>query len=225
MWAGPGSLAYSLSLIGTLRIDVAAYRLLSGLMVLDVIQRAAPNARLPPFSEKNMNKLQLCLCALALGSCATTPNGGPGAEDALVLGTFDSRGVAVAYVRSPAFAAVLQEMRADLERARAAGDEERVAQLEAEGPALQQVVHEQGFGTAPVDDILEHIADELPAIAQAAGVDVIVSRWQLAYRHPGARTVDVTDQLVAEFEPDEQTLQVIRELLESDPVLLSEITE
>jgi len=150
-------------------------------------------------------------------------------QPTVVVGTFDSRAVAVAYIRSDAFNEYLRGQQADIERAieraRSAGDRELLTDLEALGPAMQQRTHHQGFGNAPVDDILARIEDELPGIAQEAGVDVIVSKWSLAYRAPAAALVDVTELLVAEFEPDERTLRMIRELCETEPVPLDQISE
>ena len=76
------------------------------------------------------------------------------------------------------------------------------AALDALGPAMQKRLHEQGFGTAPVDDIIARIEDKLPDIAKEAGVDVIVSKWTLTYRSPAAKFVDVTGLIAAEFDPD-----------------------
>jgi hypothetical protein len=142
---------------------------------------------------------------------------------AVVVGTFDSRAVAVAYVRSDAFGERLRALRAEVDAAEAAGDAELAAELAARGPALQTEVHRQSFGTAPVDEIVALIEDELPAIAAAAGVDVIVSKWVLAYRGPRARFVDVTDLLAAEFDPDPETLEVIQDLVAMDPVPLEQL--
>ena len=141
----------------------------------------------------------------------------------VVLGTFDSRAIAVAYVSSDAFSERLHELRATLELAREAGDAERVAELEALGPAMQRQIHQQGFGTAAVDDILARIEDRIPGIAKAAGVDVIVSKWNLVYRNPAARSVDVTYQLIAPFAPDEATLKTIKELLAQEPVPIEDL--
>ena len=147
----------------------------------------------------------------------------------VVVGTFDSRAIAVAYIRSDAHAKRLNKLRAEVEaalaEARAAGDEARVAELEARGPALQRKAHQQGFSTAPVDDILVHVEDQLPAIAKEAGVDVIVSKWVLTYKRPTASFVDVTEALVAEFDPDEATMKVIKQLLATDPVPLDQLGE
>ncbi len=144
-----------------------------------------------------------------------------------VVGTFDSRAVAVAYAQSDAFRDYLVAQQADvaqvLERAKTAGDAELVAKLDALGPAMQKRLHEQGFGTAAVDDIIARIEDKLPDIAKEAGVDVIVSKWTLTFRSPAARFVDVTGLVAAEFDPDERTLKMIQSTVETEPVLLDEI--
>lgn len=148
-----------------------------------------------------------------------------GGRPMVSVGTFDSRAVAIAYVRSDAFEERLRALKEDLDRARADGDESRAAALEAQGPAMQAQVHRQGFGTAPVDDIIATIVEELPGIATEAGVDVLVSKWALAYRGPSAEFVDVTDRLAAEFDPDSKTLKIIQDILASDPVPLDQLVD
>jgi hypothetical protein len=150
----------------------------------------------------------------------------PAAKPA-VVGTYDSRAVAVAYTRSPQFAELLKGLRGDIDgaigRAKAAGDADLVAALEAIGPGMQQRAHLQGFGGAPVDAILARLADRLPAIAQRAGVDVIVSRWALDWQAPGVQFVDVTGLIAAEFQPTAQTLEVIEQLRDKPLVPLDEL--
>ena len=164
------------------------------------------------------------LLVLTLSAQSTTTMG---ENPTVVVGTFDSRGVLFAYVGSDEFKDYLSAQQADvgraLERARGAGDEELVAKLDALGPAMQKRIHEQGFGTAPVDDIIARIEDKLPDIAKQAGVEVIVSKWTLAYQSPAAKFVDVTDLLVAEFDPNEETLQGIREIVAQAPVPLDQL--
>jgi hypothetical protein len=153
----------------------------------------------------------------------TTMNENP----TVVVGTFDSRAVAVAYVQSDVFRDYMAAQQADVAqvrgRAKTAGDQELVEELNALGPAMQKRLHEQGFGTAPVDAIIARIEDKFPDIAKAAGVDVIVSKWTLTYRSPAAKFVDVTDLIVAEFDPDERTLKMIRSTVETEPIPLDEI--
>ena len=132
----------------------------------------------------------------------------------LRVGTFDSRAVALAYYRkfcrSPEFVARLKKLKEDRDRAKAAGDNEKAQKLEAEGRAMQEHSHGQVFGSAPVDEIVAKIKDQLPEIAKQAGVDLIVSKWSLTYRSPDAEFVDVTEPLAKLFQPDEQTWRMIR---------------
>ncbi|MCA8973616.1 MAG: hypothetical protein KDC98_02795 [Planctomycetes bacterium] len=177
-----------------------------------------------------MRKLQTAL-GILLGGClmssAPQDPATPATDPTVIVGTFDSRAVLMAYVRSPAFsdyvAAQKKDIGAAIARAREVGDHELIAELEALGPEMQNRIHRQGFGTAPIDDVLARIEDRLPKIAETAGVDVIVSKWQLAYQSPTARFVDVTDQLAAEFAPDEATRKVIEQIKTKDPVPLEEL--
>ncbi len=141
------------------------------------------------------------------------------------VGTFDSRAVAVAYARSENFMKHIRGLMDEYEKAKAAGDEKRVKELEAEGPAMQEMIHKQGFSTWPVDDILEQIQDKIPEIAKQAKVDVIVSKWDIVYQLPGVEFVDVTDLLVVPFNPTKETLDIIKSLKEQEPVSLKELEE
>jgi hypothetical protein len=88
---------------------------------------------------------------------------------------------------------------------------------------MQDLLHRQGFSTWPVDDILEQVEGRIPAIAERAEVDVIVSKWTIVYERPGVEFVDVTDLMVEPFEPDEETLKIIEELKKQAPVSLEEL--
>ncbi|MFZ1935386.1 MAG: hypothetical protein WCB27_24495 [Thermoguttaceae bacterium] len=140
---------------------------------------------------------------------------------------FDSRAVALAYYRkfykSPEFTARLKKLREDHDQAKAAGDEQKAKRLEAEGRGEQAHSHSQVFGSAPIDEIMAKIKDQLPAIAKQAGVDLIVSKWSVAYRSPDARFVDVTEPLAKLFQPDESTLKMIREIPQHPPVSVEEL--
>src|SRR6185436_2337960 len=86
------------------------------------------------------------------------------------IGVYDSRSIAVAFAGSSAHQRELQLLSAERDQAKAAGDSAKVAKLEAEGKARQQKIHQQGFSTAPVDELLLCISNSLPAIQKAAGV-------------------------------------------------------
>ena len=134
------------------------------------------------------------------------------------IGTFDSRAISIAFYNSAEFREQMLRLRGELEEAKASGDVERVRQLEAYGPALQQVMHQQGFSTGSVREIMEKIEEELPQIAEEAGVSVIVSKWEVAYKSPAVELVDLTPQLVALFEPNDRALQWIADLQGQDPI-------
>ncbi len=79
-------------------------------------------------------------------------------------------------------------------------------------------VHQQVFSNASIPNVLKEIEDQLDDVAKQAGVDVMVSKWQIAYEGPNARYVDVTDILVMLFDPDDETLDVIEQVKAIDPL-------
>jgi hypothetical protein len=155
-------------------------------------------------------------CAVGAQSTRTEPQ-------PIRVGTFDSRAIAVAYAHSPQLEAWMKPLVAARDAAKAAGDLERVRKLEAEGAAHQKKLHEQGFSTGSVSDLLALIAADLPAIADGAGVDLVVSRFDVAWQRQGVETVDVTDRLIEPFHPSEKTRKMIEQVREQEPVPLGEI--
>lgn len=168
-------------------------------------------------------------CVIAAPVVFTTVRGGqPEGQTSgsqVRVGVFDSRAVAVAYNRSEAFTSWLTGIAAETEKAKAAGDENRIKELEVEVQAHQELAHKQVFGTWPVSEILEQIADKIPVIATKAGVDVIVSKWQITYKSPGVELVDVTDLVVEPFHPDDDTRKVINEIRAMEPVPFEKLEE
>ena len=127
-----------------------------------------------------MKSILLVACVatfvMALTGCAGE-SGRPHAKTTERIGVYDSRAIVVAFAGSTTFNKWLSGLKAEHEKAKAAGDQKRVAELEAEGKERQKLMHKQGFSTAPVDNILEHIKGRLPAIKEKAGVGVLVSKW------------------------------------------------
>jgi len=120
------------------------------------------------------------------------------------IGVYDSRAIAVAYAGSSWQRDKMKDLQAQRAKAKEGGDTKEVARLEAEGQAWQQKLHQQGFGTAPVDDLLACIEGELPKIKESAGVSGLTSKWNDAEltKHRKATQVDVTTRLVDAFHPD-----------------------
>jgi hypothetical protein len=141
------------------------------------------------------------------------------AKAKLRVGTFDSRAVAMAWARSEAFDRQRKKKIQEKERAEAAGDRETVEKLKAEGRAGQKQLHLQGFGGASVANILEKIKDQIPALAEEAGVDVIVSKWDLVYQTPGAEFVDVTALMIRPFRPNAKARPINLKEFEKTPLV------
>jgi hypothetical protein len=153
--------------------------------------------------------------------CAQSEEGESG--ERIRIGTFDSRAVAVAYGRSDAFNSQVADLMTEYEKAKTSGDEKRIKELEAEGPAKQELMEKQVFSTWPVNNILEQIEETIPEIANRADVDVIVCKWDIVYQGSGVEFVDVTDLMVSHFDPDDETLKIIEDLKEADPVPMDEL--
>jgi hypothetical protein len=145
-----------------------------------------------------------------------------GATTKARVGVYDSRAVAVAFAGSAAFNRWMGGLKAEHEKAKASGDQKRVAELEAEGAARQRLLHMQGFSTAQVTNILDQIKDKLPAITEKAGVKVLVSKWDrdgLA-RYKDAELVNVTMALVDALSPSERQRKSAIAIQEHKPISL-----
>ena len=124
------------------------------------------------------------------------------------IGVFDSRCVALAYYRTPEFQNEMKQMRTDLAAARAAGNTNKVSELEYAGPAMQNLLHYQVFSNASIPNVIEKISPALAKIAADARVSVLVSRWDVAFKDAGVDYVDVTDALVKAINSDPQIQQM-----------------
>ena len=155
-----------------------------------------------------------------MGGAAASEDDSAESSNLLRVGTFDTRAVALAYGRSAGFHEWVRTLMGRAEQAKAEGDDQLLAQLEAEGEAKQEELHRQVFGGAPIDEILASIEDSLPEIARAAGVDVIVTG--VLYQAPGAVIVDVSREMATPFEPDAKTLEILEQLLVTPPVEMDE---
>lgn len=168
------------------------------------------------------------LAAALLAGCVLAPDPGlaaapPAPAEPLVLGTFDSRVLAIAYYRSDEFERSQQGRIAEYERAKAAGDASAMAAIEREMEERQKQVHRQGFGAAPIPELLALIEDRIPEVARSAGVQAVVSKWDLVWLDADAPTVDLSLQLAELFEPDTETRRLLPEVLRQKPVPLDEL--
>lgn len=143
-----------------------------------------------------------------------------GASSAPVrIGIYDNRPIALAYARSE-YNPVSSKMR-EYEQAKAAGDDALMKKLEQWGTTHQRQLHRQGFSRVPVTDLLEHIADDLPALARELGVDAIV--FECNAHGDNVEIVDVTRDVVALFGLSDEMIEESMEISKHDPVDLDEL--
>ena len=126
------------------------------------------------------------------------------------IGTYDSRALVIAYYRSDGWAKQLNAKIAERDQARAAGDAQKVAEMEKWGKEHQEFTHRQLAGEAPLTNILDELKPAMAAVAVASRVEAIVP--ELLYSSPNVEAVDVTDALIAYFSPDQKTIKIIHDL-------------
>ncbi len=115
------------------------------------------------------------------------------------IGVFKRTDVLVAFYGSEIWDQHVKDLMKQREAAKAQGDEKKVKEIEAQGAKSQEYAHRQLAGEAPLDNIFEHIRDELPAVAKEANVSVIVEKP--IHKTADVELVDVTEQLVKAFPP------------------------
>ena len=144
----------------------------------------------------------------------------PPAPSPVRVGVYDSRAIAIAYSHSEFMAKTLATLKKERDDAKAANDTAGVTAAEKKGAALQSRFHQQGFSTASVANLLEPIAAELPKIAQAAQVDLLVSKWDVSWQKEGVAFVDVTKAMCEPFHPDANVQKMIEDVPNHEPLPL-----
>ena len=97
--------------------------------------------------------------------------------------------------------------------------------IEAKMKLQQRRMHEQGFSTGSVAGIMAKIKDKLPGVAKQAGVQAIVSKWELNYQATELEVVDVTDELVALFHVSDKGKEWVKSIRTQPPLPIEQITD
>lgn len=137
------------------------------------------------------------------------------------IGTYDNRAIAVAFAASKHNP--VQSKMEEYKAAKDAGDDAKVAELETWGKDFQRKLHFQGFGHVPVDDLLAPVADQLAGVASANNLSAIV--MDCDFSADGVEVLDVTDKIVALYEPSERTLKQIASLKNVEPISLLKLAD
>ena len=141
------------------------------------------------------------------------------------IGVYDSRTIAIAYYNSSEFQETLKPIMAELAKAKEAKEEKRIKEIESRMKTQQRRTHEQGFSTGSVIPIMAKIKSSLPDVAKKAGVQIIVSKWELNFQSSDVEVVDVTDDLAALFHVSERGSKWVHRKDARPPIPIDEITD
>jgi hypothetical protein len=136
------------------------------------------------------------------------------------IGVYDSRAIAYADFVSEGHMVKIKSMVAAANEAKNAGETAKLKELSAALKAEQERSDLQVFSSAPVDDALAAIKARVEEVKKAAGVELLVSKWDtkaLAERK-GAQPVDVTAELLRDYKLTEKQLKVVSELQKHPPM-------
>jgi len=164
--------------------------------------------------------LSVCLIVGASAFVAARSDGGDNPKGKKIrIGIYDNRPIAMAWFGSRFNP--LEEKRREYDKAKAAGDEAKVKELGPWFPQFQRQLHFQGFGRAPVDDLLEPVKAEIAKFARDKQLAAITMSCD--FTSDQVELIDVTDDLVKLYNPSEKMLQGLPEFRKTKPVKLSEL--
>jgi len=135
------------------------------------------------------------------------------------VGVYDNRAIAMAYFGSEYN--VFLKKRAEHHEALAAGDSTKAQELTEWVEKFQRQIHFQGFCRVPVDDLLLLVKEKIAKVAEANNIDLI--GWYPDYTNADVEVIDITDELVALFNPSEDKLMQIEGLKGTEPLALADI--
>src|SRR5262245_13665613 len=108
--------------------------------------------------------LSACVIIGTVAVLAARSQGGDDPKSAKIrIGVYDNRGIALAFFASRFNP--IAEKKAAYEKAKAAGDQAKMKELETWFPQFQRQLHFQTFGRAPVDGLLEPVKEQIAKLA------------------------------------------------------------
>ena len=161
------------------------------------------------------------ICILLLASCLNFPQ----QEDIkLRVGTFDSRCIALAYGRSDEFMKLRDSIETVYSKAKADTNKQIIEEIEQFKKTMQVLLHQQVFSNSSIINLLAKLKEKFPTIADDNDVQMIMSKWEIMFTDESIELVDITDQLVDCFNPNEETRKILENVKSTDPVLIEEIS-
>lgn len=165
--------------------------------------------------------LSAAVLTVSVGATATAQS----QTNRLRVGVYDSRAVAIAYGNSTEFKESMKPIEADHKNAQEGKNEKRVKEIESQMQSRQRRAHDQAFSTGSVAPVMAKVKNNLPDVAKQAGVQAIVSKWELNFHALEVEVVDVTDKIVALFHVSERGWKWSKEIQSKPPLPLEQITE
>jgi hypothetical protein len=148
----------------------------------------------------------------------------------LKIGTYDSRAVTYAYFSSDQNTALRQQLKKERDEIMKTSDTTKWKETMCKVLTEDYLLHQRVFATGSAAFILEKVKKQIPAIAKTAGVDVLVSKWELTWCDSSAIIVDLTDSVAQLFTPIDKlgkTYEEIKKMvkLENDEFTVDEMIE
>jgi len=140
------------------------------------------------------------------------------------IGTFDSRCIAIAYGRSADFMKLRDSIETIYSKAKVDSNKQIIEEIDQFKPTMQVLLHQQVFSNGSVINILEKVKGKFPAIAKENNLKMILSKWEIMFANESIDLIDITDQLVAIFNPDEATSKIIDNIKSMEPVPIEKIS-
>jgi hypothetical protein len=134
----------------------------------------------------------------------------------LRVGIYESRAIALAFGRSELNMSRVRELKQKHRQAEAEGNEEAKVECETLGPRWQELLHRQVFGDAPIPDILAILEPRMAEVREASGVDLIVTG--VVATGDNIEVVDVTQEMMALFDLDEDSIKMANEIKSHPPI-------
>ncbi len=154
------------------------------------------------------------------GQAAKPTEPPPSVDPSERIGVYDSRAVACAFAGSKKHETIIAGWKKEFEAAEAAKDTKTMQEIKARARAAQAKMHRQGFGTAPVEDILALYPEEVEKLKRDHRLAALVSKWDSVTlgKYPKAKRIDVTDEMIEIPGPGERQRKVAREIQTKKPV-------
>ena len=133
---------------------------------------------------------------IVITSCSTNAS-----DNKLKIGTYDSRAVAYAYFISDMYKIQQQKIDSERDKIMEAKDTAKWKETISKVCTEQYLLHQRVFAIGSAASVLRKIEKQLPSIAKSAGVDIIVSKWELTWKDSSVVVVDLTDNIAQLFIP------------------------